>query len=236
MTEIQKKPDNAAATPMDEAGRQWRYASALAKATIIPKAYQGNPANVFVALSTAAQLGVGPLEVMQNLHVIHGSPSFSSKYCIAMANRNGPFDGPIKFDIQHAPLPSVTAYATVKGSGERVEFKVDMEMATKEGWTKNSKYKTMPTLMLSYRAATLLIRLYCPEVLLGLQTAEELHDVRAARTVIPTALEQEQELHAQGQGVEQVAAPRADADAAPPHAEAVAKPDAKEGDGDHDLF
>ena len=161
MTEIQKKPENAAAIPMDEAERQWRYASALAKATIIPKSYQGNPANVFVALSTAAQLGVGPLEVMQNLHVIHGSPSFSAKYAIAMANRNGPFEGPIKFDIQHAPQPAVTAYATVKGSGERVEFKVDMEMATKEGWTKNSKYKTMPTLMLSYRAATLLIRLYC---------------------------------------------------------------------------
>ncbi len=231
MTEIQKQIENHVAPDIADAERQWKYAQALSKATIIPKAYQGNPANVFVALSTAAQLGVGPLEVMQNLHVIHGSPSFSAKYAIAMANRIGPFEGPIKFDIQHAPMPAVTAYANVKGSGERVEFKVDMEMATKEGWTKNSKYKTMPTLMLSYRAATLLIRLYCPEVLLGLHTSEELHDVRAARTVIPTALEAEQELQAAGQQVEQVAA----ADNSPRSAvDESAKPD--EGGAREDLF
>jgi hypothetical protein len=35
----------------------------------------------------------------------------------------------------------------------------------------------MPQLMLRYRAAALLVRLYCPEVLMGYQTAEELEDV-----------------------------------------------------------
>ncbi len=41
-------------------------------------------------------------------------------------------------------------------------------MAIGEGWIKNPKYKTMAKQMISYRAAMNLIRLYAPEVLLGI--------------------------------------------------------------------
>jgi hypothetical protein len=53
-----------------------------------------------------------------------------------------------------------------------------MDTARKEGWTKNPKYKTMPEQMLRYRSATWLIRLHCPEVLLGMQASEEIQDVQ----------------------------------------------------------
>jgi hypothetical protein len=56
-------------------------------------------------------------------------------------------------------------------------------MAKAEGWsTKNgSKWKTMPDLMLRYRSATFLIRCTAPEIGLGLQTAEEIHDTVEGR-------------------------------------------------------
>lgn len=155
----------------------WRYASALAKASIIPKDYRGQTANCFVALDMAQRLGAGVMEIMQNTFVVHGTPGFSAKYAIGMANKKGPFKGPIAFEYSGTPgNESVTAYATVAETGDRVEFTADMAMAKAEGWSKNTKYKSMPKLMLSYRAATLLIRLYCPEVLLGMQTAEELEE------------------------------------------------------------
>lgn len=52
---------------------------------------------------------------------------------------------------------------------------VDMQMAKDEGWlTKNgSKWKTMPALMLRYRAASFFSSLNCPELTLGLYTKEE---------------------------------------------------------------
>jgi len=56
---------------------------------------------------------------------------------------------------------------------------VSLEMAKAEGWaTKTgSKWKTMPELMLRYRAAAFLIRTTAPEIGLGLYTTDELRDI-----------------------------------------------------------
>lgn len=156
----------------------WKMAQAISKADIIPKSYQGSPANCFVAFDMAHRLGCGVMEIMQNTFVVHGTPGFSAKYIIGMCNKRGPFRGPIQFDYTpDADNPSVTAWAIVRETEARVEFTVDLRMAVAEGWTKNPKYKTMPQTMLSYRAGTLLVRLYAPETMLGLQTAEELEDI-----------------------------------------------------------
>lgn len=70
-----------------------------------------------------------------------------------------------------------TAYAT-RHTGELCEAVVSMEMAKAEGWLgkAGSKWITMPEQMLRYRSAMFLARLYCPEVVLGLQAADELED------------------------------------------------------------
>ena len=64
------------------------------------------------------------------------------------------------------------------GSGKEISITVGMDTARKEGWTSNPKYKTMPEQMLRYRSATWLIRTHCPEVLLGMQSSEEIQDVQ----------------------------------------------------------
>ena len=53
-----------------------------------------------------------------------------------------------------------------------------MDMAKDEGWLgKNgSKWKTMPQLMLRYRAASFFSSLNCPELTMGLYTREEMQD------------------------------------------------------------
>ena len=53
-------------------------------------------------------------------------------------------------------------------------------MAKDEGWLdkSGSKWKTMPRQMMMYRAASFFARAHCPEVLLGIQTVEEVQDVR----------------------------------------------------------
>ena len=51
-------------------------------------------------------------------------------------------------------------------------------MAKDEGWLgKNgSKWKTMPQLMLRYRAASFFSSLNCPELTMGIYTKEEIED------------------------------------------------------------
>src|SRR5690606_41472541 len=72
------------------------------------------------------------------------------------------------------------ALAVEKETGEPIESSsVSIEMAVKEGWyTKNgSKWQTMPEVMLRYRTASFFGKLYAPELLMGLQTVEEAHDI-----------------------------------------------------------
>ena len=72
------------------------------------------------------------------------------------------------------------ASAIEKATGEVLEGpEVSMAMAKAEGWLgKNgSKWQTMPELMLRYRSAAFYGRLYAPEMLLGMQAAEEVADI-----------------------------------------------------------
>lgn len=56
---------------------------------------------------------------------------------------------------------------------------VTMEMAVNEGWygKNGSKWRSMPDLMMQYRTAAFFGRIYAPELLMGLPTAEEVQDV-----------------------------------------------------------
>lgn len=75
------------------------------------------------------------------------------------------------------------AYATELATGDKLESpEVSISMAVAEGWyTKDgSKWKTMPEVMLRYRAAAFFSRMYCPEVAMGMHTTEEVYDVYGA--------------------------------------------------------
>lgn len=161
--------------------------------------------NCVVALNMAMRMGADPLMVMQNLYVIEGRPSWSSQFIIAAINSCGRFS-PLRFEISAPGKEEVVKYTAIvwksgnkseearstkiqhrtcrawvieKETGERLDGPtVSMQMAIDEGWlTKNgSKWQTMPEIMLRYRAASLFGRLYAPELLMGLQTQEEVHD------------------------------------------------------------
>lgn len=166
-------------TAFDEAQR---YAKALASSTLIPQQFQGQAgfANCLVALNIARRMNMDPLMVVQNLHVIHGRPSWSSQFIIGLINGCGRFS-PLRYEITgKGDTLACTAVATEHATGQELRGpEVSMAMAKKEGWaTKSgSKWQTMPELMIRYRAAAFWGRLYIPELLVGIQTQEEVIDV-----------------------------------------------------------
>lgn len=157
-----------------------QMAKALAESTVVPNTYQNNVGNCIVAIEQAQRLKISPLAVMQNLHVIQGRPAWSSKFLIAMINDSGKFDMELQFDeTKDKDGKPFSCVAWTMKKGRRVEgMMVDMQMAKDEGWLgKNgSKWKTMPQLMLRYRAASFFSSLNCPELTLGLYTKEEIID------------------------------------------------------------
>lgn len=166
---------------MDKA---YRFAEIISKSDIIPVHYRNKPENTFIAVQTAYRMNIDPMLVMQNTFVVGGKLGMNTTFAISLANQSGIFKGPFKYVIEgEGNSLKVTAKAIVAKTNEEVTTTVALKMAIDEGWTRNSKYKTMPEHMLTYRAAIFLIRVYCPEVINGMHTIEELEDVKAAEIV-----------------------------------------------------
>lgn len=175
---------NAETPSQEQFNLMQREARLFAASPLIPQHLRnGGPeqamANCYIALKLARTMGEDPLVVLQNIHIVNGKAGFASQYMIARANAAGIFHGRIDWRIKSDDPKnlSVTAYATLKDTGQEVSVTCDMRMAEAEGWTKNPKYRSMPEVMLRYRSAAFLVRFYAPDVMLGYHTSEEVEDV-----------------------------------------------------------
>lgn len=160
--------------------------------------------NCVIALNMSNRMGADPLMVMQNLYLIEGRPAWSSQFIMAAINSCGRFSA-LRFELVDLGEKEVeytttewvdrkkstivkkvkiqdmscVAFAIERETGERIESsKITIEMAVKEGWygKNGSKWQTMPEQMLRYRAASFFGRVYAPELLMGLRSADEEQD------------------------------------------------------------
>jgi len=159
-----------------------RQAKSLCESNLVPTDYRGQKglSNCLVALEMSKRMNLSPLTVMQNLNVIHGKPSWSAAFITSQIMGCGRFknfdyivtgkDNTLSVQCQAIRLEDKKL---VKGTA------VTMKMAQQEGWTrKNTKYQSMPELMLKNRSATFFGRQYIPDLLLGVQTSEEVVDIQ----------------------------------------------------------
>lgn len=157
-----------------------REAIALSKSELIPKPFQGRTADCLIAINLARRIKADPLMVLQNLDVIHGRPSFRASFLISCFNSTGEFTR-LRYRFEgEGDERTCVAFANDKQTGEEYEGPpVSIAMAQAEGWaTKNgSKWKTLPDLMLRYRAAAFFIRTTAPEIAMGLYTSDEVRDM-----------------------------------------------------------
>ena len=157
-----------------------RQARSLAASSLVPQEYQGEKGlgNCIVALDIAKRMNVSPLTVMQNLIIVHNRPSWSSAWIIAQIQGCGRF---LDFDYEVTGKGvDMQCYCTAKRTSDKKLVKgsvVSIKMAQAEGWTRNAKWRNMPEQMLKYRAATFFGRQYIPDLLLGVQTSEEIVDI-----------------------------------------------------------
>lgn len=157
-----------------------RMAKVFAQSTLVPQAYQGNVGNCLIGLNMAARMHADPLMVFQNLVVVHGTPTFEAKFAIACFNATGKYTSIRYEEIGERGKDNfgMYAFAIDKATGDVVKGpEITIQMAKDEGWYgRNPKWKTIPQLMLRYRAASWLIRTTDPGVMMGFQTREELED------------------------------------------------------------
>ena len=202
MTELIKTPNTEGESSIyrnsDSFEFAQRQAKSLADSKLVPTQYQGQEGlpNCLVALEMSKRMNLSPLTVMQNLNVIHGKPTWSAQFISSQIIGCGRFknfdyivtgkDDSLSVQCQAIRLED---NKLVKGTA------VSMKMAQKEGWTaKNKKYQSMPEIMLKARASTFFGRQYIPDLLLGVQTSEEVVDIEPINvtdTVEPEVVQQE---------------------------------------------
>lgn len=140
--------------------------------------------NCAIALDMAQRMNVNPLMIMQNLYIVHGNPSFSTKFLISCINASKRFT-PLRYEFKGEEGKDdygCRCYAYEVNDKERKEPLygdwITWSMVKAEGWNaKNgSKWKTMPNQMFRYRAAAFWQRVYCPEISMGFITSEEAYE------------------------------------------------------------
>lgn len=174
LNEVMVKPSGGFIESFRES---YKLASVFAKSSLVPQQYQGRTEDCAIAVDMAERMGVTPLMVMQNLYVVKGKPSWSGQACMSFIKAK--YGDAMPVYTGERGTDSRGCYVRVRTpEGEIIEgTEVTIAMAKAEGWMNNSKWKNMPEQMLAYRAAAFFARVYCPEILMGVQVEGEVEDM-----------------------------------------------------------
>ena len=168
-------------TTMDE---MKLFAVELSKSILVPKDYQGKPANCFVAIQWGLECGLAPLQALQSIAVINGKPSMYGDALLAMVRADSRCLG------VHEEQDGGVATCIIKrkhsdGSVEEVKRTFSMKQAQQAGLSNRPTWKAYPERMLQHRARGNAIRDAFPDVIHGLISAEEAQDYDEPKDITP---------------------------------------------------
>lgn len=158
-----------------------RMAELLAKSTLVPNEFRGNPGNVLIAIQMGMEIGLPPMQALQSIAVINGRPSLWGDGMLALVQSSPVFEW-----IDEPPVANGVATCTVKRKGwpNPVSRTFTLDDAKKAGlWNKTGPWQQYPDRMLRMRARAYALRDVFADVLRGLASAEEMLDVTAQGTV-----------------------------------------------------
>lgn len=167
------------ATPNDRSLSSWRDAWSIAqRVALTPFAPKGlkTPESVMAAILFGSELGLGPMQALQNIHVVEGKTACSAELMRAMVARAGH-----KIEVLEQTNAIVKLKGTRADNGVEAVTAWTIDDARTAGLLGKDNWKKYPRGMLLARATSELCRLLFPDIVLGLgYTPEELGDVEAA--------------------------------------------------------
>ena len=157
------------------------FSQYLADSDMVPKDFKGKPANCLIAMQWGAELGLKPLQALQNLAVINGRPALWGDAVIALVRASPLCEFVIETD------DGSTATCRVKRRGEPEQQRTfSMDDARAAGLLgKSGPWTQYPKRMRQMRARAFALRDVFPDVLRGMAVAEEVMDAPAERHMGP---------------------------------------------------
>ncbi len=167
---------NLIPTDVDQA---LRISEMFAKSDLVPDNYKNKPANIFLAVSAGASLGLAPFQAMQNIAVINGKPSIFGDALLAMV-RNDKRCLSVKESIvgegMNRTATCIVSRLAPNGETEVINSSFCLGDAQKAGLLNRGPWKSYPDRMLQMRARGFALRDAFADVIGGLITSEEAQD------------------------------------------------------------
>lgn len=178
----------------DKFAKMWNLAVTLARSSLVPKEFRGDPGNCLLAVNMALRLRADVFEVIQKITIVHGRPTMAAQWQIAQLNSSGLIVG--ELDLVYSGLEKMetaACYARAQRASDGKELRgmrISYEMAKAAGWTvrkardgsgrNTSMWPHMWEQLLGYRAATFFIGRYFPQITAGMTDTESARDVGPA--------------------------------------------------------
>lgn len=154
-----------------------QFSEMLAASAMVPKQYQGKPQDIMVCVQWGYEIGLAPMQALQNIAVINGKPSVYGDAAMALVQAS-PVCEDIEEYFEGEGTPNPVAVCVAKRKGRKpVVAKFSVEDAKRAGlWGKQGPWQAYPKRMMQMRARGFALRDAFPDVLKGLITAEEAQD------------------------------------------------------------
>lgn len=150
-----------------------KVAEIICKSSFCPKSFVGKPGDVLVAMQWGQELGLKPLQALQNISVINGRPAIWGDAMMALCQASPHYE----YVEESYDEATQTAYCKAKRKGDVEKVgkfsKADAQKANL--WGKNV-WASYPERMLQMRARGFALRDAFADVLKGLISAEEARD------------------------------------------------------------
>ena len=155
-------------------GEAMQFAETMAVSAFCPKAFQGKPADIVVAVQWASEVGLAPLAAMQNMAVINGKPSLYGDGMMALITGHPEY-------VSHREWrEGDEAFCTIVRMrfGEKIETTRSFSMADakRAGLDGKGPWRSYPKRMLQMRARGFAARDSFPDALSGVIIKEEAMD------------------------------------------------------------
>jgi hypothetical protein len=151
------------------------FAEMAASSNMVPAAMRGKPADIMLAVQMGSEIGLAPMQAIQNIAVINGRPSLWGDAMLGLCKQH-PAWGGIK---ETADDTSATCEIHRKGDNP-VVVTFTTDDAKKAGlWGKQGPWQQYPKRMMQMRARSFALRDAFPDALRGLISAEEARDMPA---------------------------------------------------------
>lgn len=154
-------------------GQMIELAKLFSESDLVPKDYKDKKGNTLVAIQMGMELGLAPMQALQNIAVINGRPCVWGDAMLAIVQASG------KLEYHHEWTEGDTAYCKTKRRGYPTEYittfsDADAKAANLLG--KTGPWTTNRARMRQMRARAFNLRDQFADVLRGLNSGEEVSD------------------------------------------------------------